>query len=269
MHYKIGSRGSKLALVQTESVKERLALAYPSDTFEIVVISSRGDRDQHRPLEALGAGAFVRDLEDRLLAGEVDLLVHSMKDLPAVEPEGLVLVKAWTRADARDALVARTGKTLDGLPQGAVIATGSVRRTHFLRQRRPDLRFVPIRGNVDTRLRKLFEPDDSAQPALDALVLACAGLDRLGRGDVITERLDPAWMIPAPNQGQLAIELRAADAALKAKLDALGDDLAERIARTERDYLASTGATCRDAVAAYAELRDGELHLTTYFERHG
>ena len=271
MHYKIGSRGSQLALVQAEMVKTRLAAAYPADSFEIVVLSSRGDRDQTKPLETLGAGAFVRDLEDRLLAGEVDLLVHSMKDLPAAEPEGLVLAKAWTRADPRDALVSREGKTLDELPRGAVVATGSVRRTHFLRERRPDLKFVPIRGNVDTRLKKLFNSTAvnlNLQPQpLDALVLACAGLDRLGRSDVITERLDPMWMMPAPNQGQLAIEVRASDAELKAKIDALGDDAAERVAQAERAYLRTTGATCRDAVAAYATLEDGELRLTSFFEK--
>ncbi|MGN0833422.1 MAG: uroporphyrinogen-III C-methyltransferase [Kiritimatiellia bacterium] len=270
MHFRIGTRGSRLALAQAEAVKRRLEAAYGEDGFEIVVLSSRGDRDRVSPLTMLGAGAFVRDLEERLLAGEVDLLVHSMKDLPAETPPGLTLAKAWTRADARDALVSRSGLPLADLPRGAVVATGSVRRTRFLRTRRPDLRFVPIRGNVDTRLARLFgtDPAPTDAPPLDALVLACAGLDRLGLGATITERLDPAWMIPAPNQGQLAIELRAADVALKAKVDALGDDAAERVAQAERAFLRSTGATCRDAVAAYAETTaDGELRLRTFFER--
>ena len=270
MHCRIGTRGSRLALAQAELVKRRLEAAYGEDSFELVILSSRGDLDRVSPLEELGAGAFVRDLEERLLAGEVDLLVHSMKDLPAEMPPGLALAKAWTRADARDALVSRTGLKLADLPRGAIVATGSVRRTRFLSARRPDLRFVPIRGNVDTRLARLFGKDQARAdaPPLDALVLACAGLDRLGMSEAITERLDPSWMIPAPNQGQLAIELRAADVALKAKVDALGDDAAERVAQAERAFLRSTGATCRDAVAAYAEAgADGELRLRTFFER--
>ena len=269
MHYRIGTRGSRLALAQAESVKRRLEASYGDDDFELVVLSSRGDRDRVSPLEALGAGAFVRELEERLLAGDVDLLVHSMKALPAETPPGLTFAKAWPRADARDALVSRGGLTLDGLPPGAVVATGSVRRTRLLRARRPDLNFVPIRGNVDTRLARLFgeRPARAGEPPLDALVLACAGLDRLGRGEVISERLDPTWMIPAPNQGQLAIELRIVDTALKAKMDALGDDMAERVAQAERDFLRATGATCRDAVAAYAEVVGGELRLHKFFER--
>ena len=270
MHCRIGTRGSRLALAQAELVKRRLEAAYCEDSFELVILSSRGDRDRVSPLAELGAGAFVRDLEERLLAGEVDLLVHSMKDLPAEMPPGLTLAKAWTRADARDALVSRTGLKLADLPRGAIVATGSVRRTRFLCAHRPDLRFVPIRGNVDTRLARLFGKDQAQAdaPPLDALVLACAGLDRLGMSEAITERLDPSWMIPAPNQGQLAIELRTADVALKARVDALGDDAAERVAQAEREFLRSTGATCRDAVAAYAEIAaDGELRLRTFFER--
>ena len=194
MHCRIGTRGSRLALAQAESVKRRLEAAYGEDSFELVILSSRGDRDRVSPLAELGAGAFVRDLEERLLAGEVDLLVHSMKDLPAEMPPGLTLAKAWTRADARDALVSRTGLKLADLPRGAIVATGSVRRTRFLSARRPDLRFVPIRGNVDTRLARLFGKDQARAdaPPLDALVLACAGLDRLGLGETIAERLDPS-----------------------------------------------------------------------------
>lgn len=265
MHYKIGTRGSQLALAQTRSVADRLAAAYPGDTFETVVLSSHGDRHASVPLPLLGPGAFVRDLQRQLLAGAVDLLVHSMKDLSAEEPAGLTLAKAWPRADARDALVTRDGGGLDSLPPGAIVATGSVRRRHFLAGRRPDLRFAEIRGNVDTRLRRLFENDPSGAPAIDALVLAAAGLDRLGRGDAIAERLDAAWMIPAPNQGQLAIELRTGDVELKAKIDALGDDAAERIAVAERNWLRECGATCRDAVAAHARIEHGEIAMAKFF----
>ena len=265
MTYRIGTRGSKLALAQANHVRDRLAAAYPDDSFALVTVVTRGDRVTDRPLAELGGGAFVREIERALLAGEIDLAVHSMKDLPAAQPEGLVLSKAWTRADARDVLVSRTGKGVADLPPGAVVATGSVRRATFLRQRRPDLRLVDIRGNVDTRLRKLFAPGPD-EPQLDAIVLAAAGLVRLGRTDVITEYLDPAWMIPAPNQGQLALELRAGDTALRAKLDALGDDRAEAVAQAERAFLRSTGATCHEAVAAYARFENGRLEMERFYE---
>ena len=157
------------------------------------------------------------------------------------------------------------GDPLELLPIGATVATGSVRRSTFLRLRRPDLNIVDIRGNVDTRLRKLFEPR-ADEPPLEAIVLAAAGLKRLGRAEVISGYLDPGWMIPAPNQGQLAIELRVGDDSLKAKIDALGDEAAETVARAERDFLKSTGATCHEAVAAYARFEDGELKIESYYE---
>lgn len=266
MHWRLGTRGSRLALIQTESVRARLAAAYPEDTFETVIIKTTGDRLADRPLAALGtSAAFTAEIERALLADEIDLAVHSMKDLSALIPEGLSLAKAWPREDARDVLVARTARSLDDLPPGAVVATGSVRRSHFLRQRRPDLTLVEIRGNVDTRLRKLFDPQPD-EPQLDAIVLAAAGLKRLGRTEVITETLDPAWMIPAPHQGQLALEVRAADCARKARLDALGDDAAQQAVEAEHAFLVSTGATCRDPVAAYARFVDNRLILTTFFQ---
>ena len=261
MDYRIGTRGSKLALVQANEVKARLEAACPGDTFEIVVVSTRGDRVADRPIAELGGGAFARELERALLAREVDLAVHSMKDLAVALPDGLVLAKAWTRGDPRDALVCRApAKSLADLPSGAVVATGSPRRAALLRRIRPDLAFTGIRGNVDTRLRKLFDPQPG-EPRLDALVLAAAGLRRLGREEVISEFLDPAVVVPAANQGQIAIELRADDAALKAKIDALGDDEAEAVARAERAFLREAGADCRLPVGAYAERRDGRYTL--------
>ena len=269
--YRIGTRGSKLAMVQATLVRDRLAAACPMDHFELVTSASKGDRITDRPLADLGGGAFVREIERALLAREIDLAVHSMKDLPAEQPEGLCLAKAWTREDPRDVLVLRNrevrsvGDPLELLPIGATVATGSVRRSTFLRLRRPDLNIVDIRGNVDTRLRKLFEPR-ADEPPLEAIVLAAAGLKRLGRAEVISGYLDPGWMIPAPNQGQLAIELRVGDDSLKAKIDALGDEAAETVARAERDFLKSTGATCHEAVAAYARFEDGELKIESYYE---
>lgn len=286
MTYRIGTRGSKLAMVQAGFVRDSLARAYPDDAFELVTISTKGDRVTDRSLADLGGGAFVREIERALLDGEIDLAVHSMKDLPAEQPEGLRLAKAWKREDARDVLVMRERKAgdatdglsaLDLLPQGATVATGSVRRSAFLRQRRPDLNIVDIRGNVDTRLRKLFDPQPG-EPVLDAIVLAAAGLIRLGRTEVITSYLDPSWMIPAPNQGQLAIEVRDSrshgpsprgqeDERLLSKLNALGDDAAEAVAQAERNFLRATGATCHEVVAAYARFEDGVLKMETHYEK--
>lgn len=264
MKYRIGTRGSRLALAQAECVRNRLAAAYPDDEFETVVLKTVGDKVVDRPIESIGPAApFAKEIEEALLDGRVDLAVHSMKDLAAKLPEGLVLAKAWTRADARDALVVNgPWRSLGELPQGARVATGSVRRNAFLRRARPDLEIVGIRGNVDTRLRKLFDPKPD-EPRLDALVLAAAGLKRLGRGEVITRCFEPGEMVPAPNQGQLAVELRAADAELKAKVDALGDDFAETAAEMERGFLIRTGADCSRPVGAYARLEDGRLVLYT------
>lgn len=262
VRYRIGTRGSKLAMIQTEFVKTRLEAAYPEDRFEVVVIRTKGDRVTDRPIAAIGdSSLFTREIEEALLDGRIDLAVHSMKDLAAECPKGLTLAKAWTREDPRDALVSRDGRsTLAELPEGATVATGSVRRNALLRRMRPDLRIVDIRGNVDTRLRKLFDPA-ADEPQLDAIVLAVAGLKRLGRADVITECLDPVKMIPAANQGQLAIELRADDAELKAKIDALGDDAAELDAFAERAFLKETGADCHQPVGALASVRNGRRTL--------
>ena len=263
MTYRIGTRGSKLALIQTEFVRERLEKAYPEDSFETVTIRTRGDVVTDRPIAAIGdSSLFTREIENALLDGRIDLAVHSMKDLAADCPPGLVLAKAWTREDPRDALVARAGiRSIEDLPFGATVATGSVRRTALLRRMRPDLNVIDIRGNVDTRLRKLFEPK-ADEPRLDAIVLAAAGLKRLGRAGEIAQYVPVEQMIPAPNQGQLAIELREADAELKAKVDALGDDLAEAVARAERTFLRETGSDCRKPVGAFASAGSGLLTLT-------
>ena len=261
--YRIGTRGSRLAMIQTESVKARLEQAYPGDAFEIVVIKTKGDVVTDRPIAAIGdSSLFTREIENALLDGRIDLAVHSMKDLAAECPPGLTLAKAWTREDPRDVLVARNGvRSLADLPSGATVATGSVRRTALLRRMRPDLNVVDLRGNVDTRLRKLYAPQ-ADEPRLDAIILAAAGLRRLGRAEVITEYLDPERMIPAANQGQLAIELRTQDAELKAKLDALGDETAELVARTERSFLRELSADCHLPVGAHARrLPDGSIVL--------
>ena len=242
-------------MIQTEFVKTRLEAACPDDSFETVVIRTKGDLVTDRPIATIGdSSLFTREIERALMDGEIDLAVHSMKDLAAECPAGLTLAKAWTREDPRDVLVCRRGKgTLAGLPPGATVATGSVRRNALLKRMRPDLRIVDIRGNVDTRLRKLFEPQ-ADEPQLDAIVLAAAGLKRLGRADVISEYLDPAKMIPAANQGQLAIELREADAVLRAKVDALGDDAADAVACAERIFMKEVLADCHMPIGVLARL---------------
>ena len=252
--YRIGTRGSKLALVQTGLVKARLEAAYPEDAFETVVISTRGDRETNRAIAAIGDNAlFTREIETALLENRIDLAVHSMKDLPAECPAGLTLAKAWPREDPRDVLVARTGvKSIADLPAGARVATGSPRRDLFLRRLRSDLDIIGIRGNVDTRLRKLYTPQ-ADEPHLDAIILAAAGLKRLGLDAHILQYVCVEEMLPAANQGQLAIELRAGDVELKAKVDALGDETAEKVAVAERSFLREIGADCHQPIAAYAE----------------
>ena len=268
MKYRIGTRGSKLAMIQAGFVKTRLDAAYPDDTFEIVEIRTRGDRVTDRPIAAIGDNAlFTREIEIALQERRIDLAVHSMKDLPADCAEDLCLAKAWPREDPRDALVCRDGiRSLAELPQGATVATGSPRRDLLLRRMRPDLNVVGIRGNVDTRLRKLFAPA-ADEPKLDALVLAAAGLKRLGRADVITQDLDEDAMIPAPNQGQLAIEVRTDDVGLKAKVDALGNDEAEAVASAERGFLREIGADCHMPVGALARAMESGISLRCVFAK--
>ena len=182
MHYKIGTRGSKLALVQAEFVRDCLQEHYPQDCFELKIIKTKGDKIQNKALSAIGdKGLFVKEIEQELLSGEIHLAVHSMKDMPGELPDGLCFAKAWKREDPRDVLVLREAKSLQELPKHAVIGTGSKRRAYQLLAIRPDIEIVDIRGNVDTRLAKM-----EAQK-LDGIVLAAAGLKRLHREDVITE----------------------------------------------------------------------------------
>jgi len=262
MKYRIGTRSSRLATIQTGFVKKRLEEAFPEDSFDIVPISTKGDVVVDRPIAEIGdSSLFTREIETALLENRIDLAVHSMKDLAAECPDGLVLAKAWKREYPRDVLVAKPGiASFADLPVGAKVATGSVRRDALLRRKRPDIEILPMRGNVDTRLRKLFSPAPG-EPELDAIVIAAAGLKRLGRESVITEYLDPEWMVPAPNQGQLAIELRSGDAALKEKVDSLGDDAAEAIAFAERAFLKENGGDCRRPVGALAESRNGRMRM--------
>jgi hydroxymethylbilane synthase len=212
-------------------------------------------------LDAIGTkGVFVDAIEEALIGGEIQMAVHSMKDMPDETAEGLVFAKPWKREDPRDVLILREAASLAALPPHAVIATGSKRRAFSLMRLRPDLNIEPIRGNIDTRIRKMHEQK------LDGIVLAAAGLKRLGRESEITQYFSVDEMIPAPAQGVLAIELRADDAALLAKVNALSDAKTEREVRAERGFLKGIGGDCHLPIGAFADTaEDGTLTLRALF----
>ena len=253
----LGTRGSKLAMTQSGAVASALE-AVAAVSVSLLEISTEGDRSQ-AAIETLGGtGVFVTALRERLLAGDIDFAVHSLKDLPTQPAPGLVIAAVPLREDPRDALVARDGRTLNELPAGARIGTGSPRRTAQLRALGLGFEVVAIRGNVDTRLGKVTSGE------LDAVVLARAGLARLGRLDEITEVLDPLTMLPAPGQGALAVECRSDDPEL-ATLLALLDDAGTRAAvLAERTLLAELEAGCTAPVGAYAEVAEGDHGLEIY-----
>ena len=253
---RIATRGSALALAQARMMGVA-AQAASGRPYELVVLQTTGDRIQDRALTAIGGkGLFVKEIQEALLDGRADLAVHSAKDLPSRTPERLAFAAFPRRADPRDALVARDpGLRLGLLPRGARIGTGSVRRTSQLRARRPDLELVPLRGNVDTRLRKLDEL------GLHAVMLACAGLDRLGLSERIHERIDSDDVLPAVGQGTLALEVRANDP-LAAELRALDDPSTRACLLAERGFQAGLEGDCAVPIAAYAELdHAGRLRL--------
>ena len=250
---RIGTRGSPLALWQANAVKAALAAAdpglAPDGAIEIVVIRTTGDRVQDRTLSEIGGkGLFTKEIEEQLIDGGIDLAVHSMKDVPTVLPDGLVIDGMLPRADPRDALVALAPGGVAALPEGAVIGTASLRRQAQLLHRRPDLRVVPIRGNVDTRLAKL------AAGQVAATILAQAGLVRLGKADVATAILEPETMLPAVAQGAVGIERRAGDARAADLLARISDGATTTAVAAERALLAVLDGSCRTPIAAYAEL---------------
>jgi hydroxymethylbilane synthase len=248
--FKIGSRGSALALAQAAWVKGRLEET--GLNIEITTIKTSGDRFVDRTIKSLGGkGIFTKEIEDALLRGEIDLAVHSMKDLPTEVPEGLAIAAVPQREDARDVLVSRKNIPLKDLPKGAQLATGSLRRKSQILNYRSDLAMVPIRGNVDTRLQKLFEQ------GLDAIVLAAAGLKRLGREDRITEYLTPDVCLSAVAQGALAIETRD-DELSRQSVAFLHHDPSFIEVTAERAFLRKLGGGCHVPVAAHAFI-DGEL----------
>lgn len=245
MKYIIGSRGSRLALIQTKYVQEKLAKTYPEHTFEIQIIKTKGDKIQNKPLDKIGGkGLFVKEIEEKIISGEIHMGVHSMKDMPSTPAKGLVFTKVWKREDPRDVLILRTAKHLSELREGAVIATGSKRRAFQLLKLRPDLQIINIRGNVDTRLRKMEEQQ------LDGIVLAAAGLKRLGMEDVITQYLAPEDMISAPAQGALALEVREDQKELQKMLDVFCDEETMNEVCAERNFLEQMGGSCHTPAGA-------------------
>ena len=250
----IGTRGSALARWQAAHIAAELRRAHPDLVITERIVVTEGDRSQTGPVIDLGGkGVWVKEIEQGLLAGEIDLAVHSLKDVPAQLAPGLGLVAIPRRADPRDALVSRGGETLDRLPPGARVGTSSLRRVCQLRAARTDLNIELLRGNVDTRLRKV------AEGVVDAAILACAGLDRLGFADRITERLSEERMLPAIGQGALALEARSDDAPVAALCRALADADAETTVAAERALLATLGVGCRTPVAGHAVVTAGRL----------
>jgi hydroxymethylbilane synthase len=248
---RLGTRASLLATTQSQTVADAITAATGA-AVELVHISTEGDRSAQAVQQLGGTGVFVAALREALLAGDIDLAVHSYKDLPTAPEPGLILAAVPRREDPRDALVARDGLTLGELPRGARVGTGAPRRVAQLRALGLGLDVVPIRGNVDTRLGRVAPGD------LDAVVLARAGLSRLGRLDAVTETLDPLQVLPAPAQGALAVECRTSDARTRELVGRLEDPVARACVVAERTTLATLEAGCSAPVAAYAEVAEGE-----------
>ena len=253
---KIGTRGSPLALAQAHETQARLMAAHgmPAEAFEVVVISTSGDRIQDRPLsEAGGKGLFTKEIEEALLAGTIDIAVHSSKDMPTVLPDGLELSAFLPREDARDAFIGKTAKRIIDLPRGAKVGSSSLRRQALIRRMRPDLDVVMFRGNVQTRLRKLEEG------VAEGTILAYAGLKRLGLGHVVTDLMPLDAFPPAPGQGAIGIETRIGDSAVEKMLTAIHDVPTGQALACERAFLAALDGSCRTPIAGHATIAHGRV----------
>ncbi len=255
---RIGSRGSPLALVQARLVQRLLSEAHgvPLEAIEIRTITTSGDKLTDAPLSEVGGkGLFSKEIEGALEAGEIDLGVHSSKDMATSLPDGLVLAAFLKREDIRDAFVSLSVKSLDDLPKGARVGSSSIRRSSQMLRARPDLTIVPFRGNVDTRLRKLRDG------IADATLLAVAGLNRLGRQTEITAYLDPERFPPAPAQGAIGIEIRTDDARTASLIAPLNDTPTTTAVHAERALLAALDGSCRTAIGCVSHLADHTLTL--------
>jgi hydroxymethylbilane synthase len=255
---RLGTRGSPLALVQAHAVRDRLAAAHglAPDAIDIRVIRTTGDRVTDRPLADVGGkGLFAKEIEEALLSREIDLAVHSSKDLPAVLPEGLALVACLEREDVRDAFICPAARTIADLPAGAVIGTSSPRRQALLRRMRPDLRIALLRGNVETRLRKIADGE------ADATLLALAGLKRLGLERHAASILAIDEFMPAGGQGAIGIETRADDTRTRTLLEAIDHRDTFNALSAERAFLAVLDGTCRTPIAAHAQVDGARIRL--------
>jgi hydroxymethylbilane synthase len=253
---RIATRQSKLALWQAEHVASRLRDAHPNLEVVLVPMTTQGDRVLDRALAQVGGkGLFVKELEVALAAGEADIAVHSMKDVPSELPGGMMLCALLTRADPRDAFLSLQHASFAALPAGARVGTSSPRRQCQLKALRPDIETLMLRGNVDTRLRKL------AEGQYDAIVLASAGLTRLGLASHITEMLDVDRSIPAVGQGIVGIECRTADARSRRLTQVLNDPVAELCITAERAFAKRLEGSCQSPIAGFAELADNQLTL--------
>ncbi len=253
---KIGTRASQLAMAQAHEARARLMAAHglPETAFEIVPITTTGDRIQNRPLsEAGGKGLFTKELEEALYDGRIDIAVHSSKDMPTVLPEGLELATFLPREDVRDAFICNTARTILDLPRGVRVGSSSLRRQALIRRLRPDLDVVLFRGNVQTRLRKLEEG------VAEGTILALAGLRRLGMAHIAAEVMAVDAFPPAPGQGAIGIESRAGDEAVARMLRAIHDEATGQALACERAFLAALDGSCRTPIAGHAVAEGGRL----------
>ena len=255
---RIGTRGSPLALAQAYETRERLSIAFglSLDSFEIVVIKTTGDKVLNRPLKEIGGkGLFTKEIEEALLQESIDIAVHSMKDMPVQQPDGLILDTFLPREDVRDAFVSRIHKSLADIPQGATVGTSSLRRKAQLMSKRPDLKIVEFRGNVQTRLKKL---DDGVA---ECTFLAVAGLNRLNMEDIITAPISTDEMLPAVAQGAIGIERREKDIKVATMLEAIHNSTTGLLLSAERAFFEALDGSCETPIAGLAEFQNEDLRV--------
>ncbi len=251
----VGTRASSLAITQTKGIIDLIQKIHLDVDIDIIHIETNGDMNPQKPLADFGTSIFVKEIEDALLRSEIDIAVHSLKDLLTTLPQGLILGAISKREDPRDALITQYDYTIENLPFEAVIGTSSPRRSALLKNLRPDLNIVPIRGNIDTRLRKLSEE------YYDGIILAAAGLRRLGLTDSINQYLNPEKFVPAVGQGALGIEIRSDDHETLELIEKINDPPTHIAVTAERMFLSKVGEGCAIPIAAYGHIEDNNLYL--------
>ncbi len=253
---KIGTRGSSLALWQANWVKDTILKNFPEMTVELEIIKTKGDKILDVPLAKVGGkGLFVKEIEEALLSGRVDIAIHSMKDMPAELPEGLTIGAIPDRENPSDVVISKDGLKLSELPEGATVGTSSLRRSSQLYKKRPDFKIVALRGNIDTRIKKLKNGE------MDAIILAAAGVHRLGFSEVITEYIDHDTMLPAVGQGALCVETRLNDDKVAPIMDKMNHHDTRVAVLCERAFLNRLEGSCQIPVAAHATIEDGKITL--------